>query len=195
MEFITLTHAFTVLPSNGTQSLFHTKWAITPQEVLQIPSGIRWFSAYFHWVFAAVEPEPNWSWVTGAPFDWLLITSCYDSNQSMWLGCGEIKFKALSLPGGVSAIALLCNAFLDYVYQISSREICNRAAIGQQREQELMAQQDQPPWPRCPPAWYGKWEKLNVLLLKFGFQHSSAGGMQKGGKGKWAILTLCRSPA
>lgn len=53
----------------------------------------------------AMELEPGWSWVAGTAFSCLLATSRYDSNRSMWLGCGETEFKArlLALPGGVSA--------------------------------------------------------------------------------------------
>lgn len=118
MEFITLTLAFAVLeetelPSNGPQSLFHAKLVITLQEVLQIPSDTRWFSGSFHAVFA-VEREHSWSWAAGTPFSCLVATSCHERDQSMWLGHGDMGFKAcppfleMSQPTD-----LLCDSFLN----------------------------------------------------------------------------------
>lgn len=118
MEFITLTLAFAVLeetelPSNGTQSLFHTKLIITLQEVLQIPSDTRWFSGSFCAVFA-VEQEHSWSWAAGTLSCWLVATSCHEGDQSMRLGHGDIEFKAYPLFLEVSQPTdLLCDALLN----------------------------------------------------------------------------------
>lgn len=118
MEFITLMLAFAVLeetelPSNGTQSSFHTKLMTALQEVLQIPSDTRWFSSSFHAVFA-VEQEHSWSWAAGTPHSWLAAASCHGGDQSTQLGHGDMEFKACPPSLEVSQPTdLLCDNFFN----------------------------------------------------------------------------------